>query len=123
MSGPITKVFRRFKERRMFFDALAYHPKWKYRTIKAIADDTGIDEDRVKELMVEYFEKGLVEKQATGEYFALKSRLAQKDPEPPALPNTSSPKLPIPEERDFPGGTYYDLFPGHRPGFQGKSMI
>jgi len=47
-------------EEQRFFIALARHPKWQFRSVAAIAKDSGLTLERVEEILQKYYKKGMV---------------------------------------------------------------
>jgi hypothetical protein len=60
----LTKIFKRFRERRYFYSAIAYHTLFQSRSIDGIVKDSDglLSQERGTELMSEYVTRGLVEK-------------------------------------------------------------
>ena len=47
-------------EEQEFFIALARNPKWQWRSVAAIAKESGLTKERVEELLNKYFKRGMV---------------------------------------------------------------
>lgn len=47
-------------EEQKFFIALARHPKFCWRSISALAKESGLTVDRVEEILNKYYQKGMV---------------------------------------------------------------
>ena len=47
-------------EEQDFFIAIGRHPKWQWRSVAAIAKESGLTKERVEELINKYFKKGMV---------------------------------------------------------------
>jgi hypothetical protein len=47
-------------EEQEFWIAIARHPKWQWRSIAAIAKESGLSKERVEELINKYWKKGMI---------------------------------------------------------------
>lgn len=47
-------------EEQKFFIALARNPKWEWRTVAAIAQESGLSNKRVEEIIAKYYKCGMV---------------------------------------------------------------
>jgi hypothetical protein len=47
-------------EEEKIFTSLARHATWAWRSVSAIAKETGIDKERVEEVLYKYFKKNMV---------------------------------------------------------------
>jgi hypothetical protein len=47
-------------EEQDFWIAIARHPKWQWRSVAAIAKESGLSKERVEELVAKYFKRGMV---------------------------------------------------------------
>lgn len=47
-------------EEEKIFNSLARHTTWKWRSVSAIAKDTGISKERVEEVLYKYYKKNMV---------------------------------------------------------------
>lgn len=47
-------------EEQGFFIALARNPKWEWRSVAAIAKESGLSKERVEEIIEKYWKKGLI---------------------------------------------------------------
>ena len=43
-----------------FFIALARHPKYDFRSVSALSKESGLNEDRVEEIIQKYYDKGMI---------------------------------------------------------------
>lgn len=47
-------------EEQDFFIALARNPKWQWRSVAAIAKESGLSKERVEELLNKYWKRGMI---------------------------------------------------------------
>lgn len=70
-------------EEQKFFIALARNPKWEWRSITAIAKDSGLTPKRVEQIIQKYYKCGIVIQSSKNEdlwaYWERVPNLAEKD--------------------------------------------
>lgn len=47
-------------EEQAFFVSLSRNPKWQWRSVAGIAKEAGLTKERVEEILLKYYQKGMV---------------------------------------------------------------